>query len=129
VSTVTPPRLGILASGCGDTRAAYPGTPIPPPGAAAPPAPKELISDNPLVVAAVTMAGSPYPAEAKPLKNWEFKKFPMGSPFWPDKKLRMSANGFESVVVATAVFVVDDAGEVSCCNAEGTVEISCDSCV
>src|SRR5277367_2343863 len=126
-SAVTPPMLGILASGCGDTGAANSGRLIPPPGTAAPAAPaapKELISDSPPVIAGVTMPGSPYPAEAMPLKNWEFKNVPMGSPSWPDKKLRMPALGFDSGDVACV-----DTGKVSCCNVEGTVEISCDSCV
>ncbi len=100
-----------------------PGIFIPPPGIAAPAAPNELISAKPLVTADVMIAGLTYPAEAMPLKNWEFKNVPMGSPSWPDKKLRISANGFESVDVAWV-----DTGEVSCCNADGTVEISCCSC-
>src|SRR5271156_2303951 len=68
VSTVTPPRLGILTGGGGVTMLAYPGTLMPPPAASAA-TPTELISAKPLVTAPVMIAGLGYPADATPLTN------------------------------------------------------------
>ena len=120
------PTFGTLtgAGGCGVT---MPVKPAPP--AAAAPAFSELKSAIPLVTAGVRIAGLTYAPDTTPFTKEEFRKVPMGFPSVPSKKLRIPLSELVGSVAAfVAELVAAESGEVSCCNDDGTVEISCDSC-
>ena len=99
VSTETRPRLGRLTGGCG---VIMPVKPAPPTAAA--PAPSELMSAIPLVIAGVRIAGLTYEPDTTPFTKEEFRKVPMGFPSAPSKKSRIPPS---EPVGAVAAFVAE----------------------